>query len=256
MPSKTIRIRGVVLGGGSTLVCSPLVAATPRRLLAEARAVLRRKPDVLEWRVDYFAAVADPQAVVETGRALRRVAGATPLIFTRRSPREGGEPTALRGDDVVQLYDAVTSARIVDFVDFEMRNDARQVRQVIDDAHRRKVRVILSFHDFKRTPPLRTLVARFLEAGRLGGDVAKVAVMPRDRGDVLALLQALAIADAKSRVPLIGMSMGSLGAVSRVVGGLFGSSLTFAVGQGRSAPGQLPIADLRAALRLLERVSR
>lgn len=256
MPSKPIRIRGVVLGGGATLVCSPLVAATRARLLAEARAVLRRKPDILEWRVDHFAAIADTDAVVEAGRELRRLAGPTPIIFTRRSPREGGERTALRGDDVVRLYAAVASARLADFVDFEMGNGARQVRQVIEDAHRRKVRVILSFHDFKRTPPVRTLVARYLEAARLGGDVAKVAVMPRTRLDVLALLQATAEAEARSRIPLIGMSMGSLGAVSRLVGGLFGSSLTFAVGQGRSAPGQLPIADLRAALALLDRAPR
>ncbi len=47
--------------------------------------------------------------------------------------------------------------------------------------------------------------------------------------------------------------MGPLGAVTRMVGGLFGSTLSFAVGQGSSAPGQPPIADLRAAFELLER---
>ena len=49
-------------------------------------------------------------------------------------------------------------------------------------------RVILSYHNFGYTPGHDFLVQRFLEAERLGGDVAKVAVMPRDRADVLSLL--------------------------------------------------------------------
>ncbi len=98
---------------------------------------------------------------------------------------------------------------------------------------------------------------RFLEAERLGGDVAKVAVMPRDCADVLTLLAATAQADAKSRIPLISMAMGPFGSVTRMIGGEFGSSLSFAVGEGSSAPGQIPIADLaRGVRRLASRAGR
>jgi 3-dehydroquinate dehydratase-1 len=51
------------------------------------------------------------------------------------------------------------------------------------------------------------------------------------------------------------MAMGPLGALSRVAGGEFGSALTFAMGRDASAPGQLPIADLRVALDALRRAS-
>jgi len=34
--------------------------------------------------------------------------------------------------------------------------------------------------------------------------------------------------------------------VTRMIGGVFGSALSFAVGEGSSAPGQMPIADLNA----------
>jgi len=77
--------------------------------------------------------------------------------------------------------------------------------------------------------------------------------MPRDRMDVLALLAATAEADAKARIPLISMSMGPLGALTRMVGGAFGSSLSFAVGESASAPGQIPIADLVAVYDVLRR---
>ena len=248
-----IRVRRVTLGGDATLVCAPLVATTRAALLVEARAVLRNRPDVLEWRVDYFREIEDTQAVLEAGLALRKAIGDTALIFTRRSPREGGRASPLREDDVVELYKAICEARFADFVDYEMAQGAARVRRVVAAAHRRKVRVILSSHDFERTPSVRTMVARFARAGRMGADAAKLAVMPRSRLDALALLQATARAHATSRIPLIAMSMGPLGAVTRLVGGLFGSSLSFAVGAQASAPGQPRIEDLRAAFALLDR---
>ncbi len=251
--SRAIDMRGRKLGGKTPLICAPLVAATAAKLIDEARAVLKKKPDIIEWRVDYFEEIADTKAVIEAGRKLRRAIGNTPLIFTRRSPKEGGQPTSLDTADVVRLYAAIGAKKLADVVDFEMRNEPALMRKVIRTAHRQGVRVILSYHNFKRTPGVRTLRDRFLKAERLGADIAKVAVMPRNRSDVLALLAATAKADAKSRIPLISMSMGPMGAITRIVGGLFGSTLTFAVGEGASAPGQLPIADLREVFALLGR---
>jgi len=251
--AKVIDIRGRRLGGGTPLICSPLVGRTQERVLAEAAVVVAKKPDVIEWRVDYFGAIGDTAAVLETGRALRAAVGDIPVIFTRRSTREGGEAIALDDEGVVRLYDAVGGSRLVDFLDFEMGNDPEHLRRVAAAARQHGTRVILSYHNFGYTPGLDFLVQRFLEAERLGGDVAKVAVMPRDRGDVLTLLAATAQAEAKARIPLISMAMGPLGAVTRMIGGEFGSSLSFAIGEGSSAPGQMPIADLNAVHEVIRR---
>ena len=98
---------------------------------------------------------------------------------------------------------------------------------------------------------------------REGADLAKIAVWPTSADDVARLLGvcARATAGAGERsglgVPVAAMSMGALGAVSRVAPA-FGSALTFAVvpdeqGQARaSAPGQLPIQDVRRCLELLQ----
>lgn len=252
-PSKVIDIRGRKLGGDTPLICTPLVGRVRERVLAEAAAVSAKRPDVIEWRVDFFEQIVDTAAVLETGKALRTAVGDAPVIFTRRSRREGGEAVALGDEDVVRLYDAVGASGLVDFLDFEMGNDAGHVGRVVETAHRQAVRVILSYHNFGYTPGPEFLVQRFLEAERLGADVAKVAVMPRDRGDVLTLLLATAQADAKARIPLISMSMGPLGAVTRMIGGAFGSTLSFAIGEGSSAPGQMPIADLKAVYEIIAR---
>ncbi len=85
--------------------------------------------------------------------------------------------------------------------------------------------------------------------------MGKVAVMPRTREDVLTLLAATWQASQALEIPLISMSMGPMGAVSRIVGGVYGSALTFAVGKSSSAPGQIPIDDLRAALAIVGRAA-
>lgn len=250
---KVIDIRGRKLGGETPLTCSPLVGRTRERLLAEAANVAAKKPDVIEWRVDYFEGIADAKSVIDTGSAMRTTVGDTPLIFTRRSLKEGGESIAIDDEEVVRLYDAVAASGLVDFIDFEMGNDPEHVRRVRESTRRHATRLILSYHNFGDTPSQEFMVQRFLGAERLGADVAKVAVMPRNRADVLALLAATAEADDKARIPLISMSMGPLGSVTRMVGGVFGSSLSFAVGEGSSAPGQLPIADLNAVYDVIRR---
>lgn len=250
---KVIDVRGRKLGGETPLICAPLVGRTREHVLVEAASVVSKKPDVIEWRVDFFDGIADTAAVLDIGRALRAAAGDTPLIFTRRSVREGGEPIAIGDEGVVRLYDAVGASGLVDFLDFEMGNDPEHVRRIRERSRAHEVRLILSYHNFGYTPVLDFLVQRFLEAERLGADVAKVAVMPRDRADVLTLLAATTQADAETRIPLISMSMGPLGSVTRMIGGVFGSSLSFAVGEGSSAPGQIPIADLKAVFDVIRR---
>ena len=180
MPEKIIDIRGRKLGGETPLICTPLVGRTRERMLAETASVLGKRPDVIEWRIDYFQGIADTPMVLEVARAMRSAVGDTPIILTRRSIREGGEPIALDDEGVVRLYDAVCADASVDFVDFEMSNDAEHVRRVVAAARKAATRVILSYHNFSYTPAVDLLVQRFLEAERLGGDVGKVAVMPRD----------------------------------------------------------------------------
>ena len=75
-----------------------------------------------------------------------------------------------------------------------------------------------------------------------GADLPKLAVMPRCHTDVLELLAATAeMADHHPETPVITMSMGALGAVSRLAGETFGSAMTFANPGQASAPGQVSL---------------
>lgn len=232
-------------------VCAPLVAREPGELAAEARAVAAPAPDLLEWRVDFFSAIADTQAVLAAARELRAAAN-LPILFTRRSSMEGGQPIALDEAQVLALYAQVAASGCVDLLDFEMDRDRAHVDAVIALG----LPVVLSFHDFDATPSRMDLVARFRKAAQLGGAVAKVAVMPRSMQDVVTVLDATWQASQELAIPVVSMAMGPLGAVTRMCGGAFGSAMTFAVGQSASAPGQMPIADVKAAIAMLARAQR
>jgi 3-dehydroquinate dehydratase-1 len=252
--AKAIELHGKPVAGGKfPLICTPLVGRTHEQLLNEVQLVLAKKPDVLEWRVDFFEAIGNAAEVLSVASAIRALAGSVPLLFTRRSIREGGEKIALSEEQVIALYQAVCASRQIDLVDFEMSNDPAHIALVRDAAKANDIKLILSFHNFSFTPGLETLSQRFLQADQLGADIAKVAVMPRNLEDVLTLLTATLTASQKLSIPLISMSMGPYGSLTRLFGWTFGSALTFAVGASSSAPGQVPIEDLNTVLAILQK---
>jgi 3-dehydroquinate dehydratase I len=238
------------------LVCAPLVGRSTDRLAAEVAVVAAKRPDLLEWRVDFFEHIGDAARVIETAAQLKRAAAGIPILFTRRSSREGGQPIAIGEEQVVALYRAVCASGHVDLLDFEMGNDAAHVAAVRQAAHSAGLQLVLSFHDFNATPTAEALLAHFAQAQSLGADVAKVAVMPRSTDDVLTLLSATERASRSLSIPVVSMSMGPLGAVTRACGWTFGSAMTFAVGEGSSAPGQMPIEDIRQAIDILQRAQQ
>jgi 3-dehydroquinate dehydratase-1 len=252
--AKPIEVRGRPIGGGKLpAICTPLVGKSGEAVLAELAAILRKKPDLIEWRVDFFSGIADSHAVVDLARRIRRAAGATPILFTRRSTQEGGEPIPLSEEDVVRLYASVCESGCVDLVDFEMSNLSDHVRQVRDVSRKHDILMVMSYHNFRETPALDTLIQRFAQAQDLGADVGKVAVMPNDVEDVLTLLSATLQSSRRLKIPLISMSMGGYGSLTRLFGSVFGSAVTFAVGENSSAPGQVPIEDLETVLSIMRK---
>ncbi|HFB1518171.1 type I 3-dehydroquinate dehydratase, partial [Neisseria gonorrhoeae] len=95
-------------------------------------------------------------------------------------------------------------------------------------------------------------VCRLKQMEDCGADICKIAVMPQSSEDVLTLLSATLEAKRLVAKPVITMSMGQTGAVSRLAGQVFGSSITFGSGTQNSAPGQIGVSALRAALDCLE----
>jgi 3-dehydroquinate dehydratase-1 len=251
---KPILLNGKPVGSGRfPTICTPLIGRTREQVLAEIAMVLPKQPDLLEWRVDFFQKIDDAAAVVAMAGEIRQAAGGVPVLFTRRSTKEGGEPIPLSEAQVVALIEAVCARRLVELVDFEMNNDQHHVAQVRAASKACGIGLVLSFHNFQSTPPQAVLCQRFAQAQQLGADVAKLAVMPQRLEDVLSVLTATLESSQKLEIPVVSMSMGGYGAITRLFGGFFGSAMSFAVGATASAPGQVPIEDLNTVLGILQK---
>lgn len=252
--SRPIPLKNATLSADKEpLACAPLVGADEATVLREVAAIVPKRPDLLEWRVDFFTGIADTPRVVALARAIREEAAGIPIIFTRRSIREGGTAIPLDEAEVFALYEAVCRSGTVDLFDYELSVEAPYFERAVALARETGVRLIASFHNFQETPSATELVAKFVAMEKAGADVAKIAVMPKELRDVLTLLEATLTARETVGVPIISMSMGGYGSLSRLFGWVFGSSVSFAVGDKASAPGQVPIEQLNTVVEIVQR---
>ena len=244
-----VRLRGTALGTGVPKVCVPVVAPTPEAAAVAVRALPPGVADVVELRLDHLTgAAADPAVVTSAVRAVRdALPDDVPLLATFRSVAEGGVQPA---DDAT--YAAAVRASLVpgvDAVDVELA--AADLSALVADAHAAGVAVVVSHHDVAATPPAEAVVDVLRRQRAAGADVCKVAVMPHDADDVLALLTATRAVARDADRPVVTVAMGGLGLVSRLAGELVGSAMTFgSVGAG-SAPGQVDAVRVREVLALL-----
>lgn len=189
--------------------------------------------------------------MIETLKGMVEKAKGIPFLFTIRSEKEGGERISLSESEKVSLLAELCSTQLVDAVDYELMHDVTHIQQVSQAAKKHGVTLIVSYHDFDRTPEVDRLVQLFVNAESVGADIAKIAVMPHSYDDALTLLLATSHAKKQLSIPVISMAMAEYGAFTRMIGGLFGSVMTFAVGKESSAPGQVAIQDLNNVLSIV-----
>lgn len=243
-----ITIGGVVIGGALPRICVSLIAPNAPALLGQAEKIDAWEPDLMEWRIDGYHALDDEADCLNALRALRACIGGRPLILTCRMTDEGGIRPILQKKRLSLLQSLIRSGQ-VDLVDIEMANDEEFVREIKETAASYGVRLIFSHHDFAGTPDLATIVGILEKAQIMGADIAKIAVTPTCHEEIFTLMRATLKARTEAlKIPMITMAMGDLGRVTRIAGGLFGSDITFAAGETVSAPGQIPLHELRRAM--------
>ncbi|WP_369915469.1 type I 3-dehydroquinate dehydratase [Xanthomonas sp. NCPPB 3005] len=246
--TKVLDVRGVRIGEGAPKTIVPITATTAEEALAQAaRIAANADTDIAEWRIDYLDNALDGKALARLGPQVAKALHGKPLLLTFRTKAEGGA-RPIADADYGTLYATLLQARFADLLDVEMFRDAAVVQALVAQAHAAGVSVVMSSHDFQRTPDTAEIVARLQRQQALGADVLKIAVMPRDAGDVLKLLDATWQLRRSSDRPLLTMAMGGTGVVSRLSGETFGQALTFGMLGKASAPGQVEVGRLREVL--------
>ena len=236
-----VDIRGCRIGEGRPKVILPIVERAEAAILEKAAQFSTLQAECVEWRADWFQDCRDPAAVARCLQKLRVALGSKLLLVTIRTKAEGGE-LALRHTEYTDLLHTILDTDCADLLDIEFFTAGADLPLLVEQAHTAGVPVVCSSHDFAKTPPRAELVKRMVQMQQAGADLPKLAVMPQSRTDVLELLAATAeMAEHHPETPVITMSMGALGAVSRLAGEAFGSAMTFANPGQASAPGQVSL---------------
>ncbi|MFR7479017.1 MAG: type I 3-dehydroquinate dehydratase [Acutalibacteraceae bacterium] len=245
-------VRSCAFGTGHEKICVPLTAPDTPSLRQQAKAAIHAGCDLVEWRVDAMKDGLAIDVMRPALRALREEVGEKPILFTFRTKEEGGLAPA-----AWEAYEALYRAAVeepdgADLFDVELNRGEERVTKLARDIQEKSGWVVMSYHDFHKTPEQTEIQAIFRRMAEKGADIGKVAVMPQTKRDVLTLMQASAWASEMYKDRLfIAISMGPLGMLSRLSGYLTGSCLTFGTAGRSSAPGQPPAGALRAALSLL-----
>ncbi|MGJ7919645.1 type I 3-dehydroquinate dehydratase [Neobacillus sp. LXY-4] len=250
---STLTIKNITVGEGIPKIIIPLVGANEGQILQEAEYVKSLQPDVVEWRVDLFEQVEDLPSVQKMVSKIREVIGDILLLFTFRSHKEGGNKV-ISDSFYVLLNQAAIRSEKIDLIDVELFNEAKNIEAIVSLAKKHGVFVIMSNHDFEKTPVKDEIVNRLRKMQEYGADIPKIAVMPTSVADVITLLDATDTMKTQyADRPIITMSMGGTGVISRLAGEVFGSAFTFGAGSAASAPGQIPVKELRDVLEILHK---
>jgi 3-dehydroquinate dehydratase-1 len=198
--------------------------------------------DILEIRIDLLDIknLQDSIQVIEDIKSTTNL----PCIVTNRSQTEGGRWAGSEEDRIAILLSVLP---FVDALDIELSSDDMMLELAIARGRTSGKTVIISSHDFAATPTVAEMKKILDESFKLGADIAKLAVMPNSRQDVLNLLQVT----LDTQAPVCTISMGDMGKHSRIVAPFYGSVLTYGSVNNAFAPGQLKVDELKTAMEML-----
>lgn len=236
---------------GNTKIAVPITGHTAGQIQEQAKTAIAFKPDVIEWRIDYYDDVLKPDAYLQTAQKVQAILGDTILLTTFRTAEEGGQRT-IDEKAYTKLYQSIIENSLTDMLDIEDHFNEATISQLVYLAHQHNISVILSAHEFQGTPPALEIINILEQMQSQNADIAKIAAMPHKFKDVLTVMKATSIESEKLEIPIIAISMGNLGKISRMTAPLFGSVMSFATVGDASAPGQIAIETLRKEMKTFD----
>lgn len=250
--TKPVKVKDTLLGAGLPKICVPVTATRREDILNQTWAAKNAGADLVEWRADFFAFLENKDMAIETLCAAAGILGRIPLLFTIRTKAEGGNRDLLL-EDYINFNLLAAKTKKADLIDVEFFGEEKEKKALIRSLQKEGAKVVASSHDFEKTDQEELLLKRFCDMEASGADLLKIAVMPKSFQDVAAIMEATKEMKKRTEKPLISMSMGSMGSISRISGESFGSCLTFGTVGEASAPGQFPIEDLRVMIKAIHR---
>jgi len=197
--------------------------------------------DLVEIRADGLTDFSQITKLLKQAKSVTNL----PIIFTLRTKKEGG---AFNGTEAERIDCIKENMDLADIIDIELKMDEAERDEIINIAKEKEITVILSYHDFEKTPVEDEMISVLKEGEAAGADIAKLAVTANFGGDVIRLLNVTQEMTKKLKIPLCTLSMGKAGTISRIAAPIFGSAITYGYVTRETAPGQLSVRELDSML--------
>lgn len=209
------------------MICIPIQSTT----LAELKRRLQKVPvraDLVEVWIDHLPTDINAQDIIAASKK--------PLLIVNKPKREKGHWPGTEKQRIDRLKQFAQPG--VRYLDIGVDTDPKLIKELIKN--KKKSKIIISYHNFERTPSGTALEKIVKKGFRLGADIVKIATLAQKKEDNIEVLKLL-----KKKKSLAVMCMGEKGKISRVAGPMLGSQLTFvsADEQAKTAPGQLTLKE-------------
>ena len=228
-----------------TLICVPITEANVPDAVEAMKKAKEKGADLVELRLDYIGDLDD----TKIGDLVDGVE--IPKIVTIRPESDGGFWKGEENDRINHLQTCLSFG--AEYVDIEESTDIGWRYEVSKSCKDNGAKMIISHHDFKRTPSKQEMIDICKNEFAAGANIAKIAVAPKSMEDVANVLSVIEYFKDQGK-NIIGIAMGKLGVVTRIAGPQVGAYLTYASLEKdkESAEGQLPIENVKTILEILK----
>lgn len=218
-------------------LCACITEKTAEDCIKVAKAI---DTELIEHRIDFMDEIKNLDRIYNATK--------TPVIATNRSVKCGGHSRSSEEKRIAHLLSAIDAGCAM--VDIELETEEGLKQRVMEKARERNCKIIISMHDFKKTPDTEELLGIMRREKEQGADIGKIVTIANSVEDCHSVL-GLLLEARKEDFPLVAFAMGELGRFTRIVALLYGAPFTYVSVNESVAPGQLSVNVTRKILKEL-----
>ena len=250
---SSLKIKGMEIGNGKPKICVSIVERNLNDILLYAKKILESDAEIVEWRADFFENAINKNEVIQAAKSINNILGNLPIIFTFRNKDEGGIINIDRSY-YLEVIKSISEMGIFDFIDIELSKIDTYTKDIINEVKKNGTNVIMSYHIFKDDYKIENIIKLSQEMVNMDADIVKVALMCESPMRLIEILDFSQRFVSDYSIPSIVIAMGKEGALSRVLGEKFGSSITFCSLEKSSAPGQINVSDAKKMINMVHKI--
>jgi 3-dehydroquinate dehydratase-1 len=224
-------------------VSIPLVQEELDNIENKVEIALKENVNFIEFRFDYLKEFENLDNILERVSLYKKQS-----IYTLRPISDGGNFSKAESERIILLKKLALARPMLLDVEF---NSISRNNELADFIDQNNVRILISWHDFSKTPD-KAILVDLVDKMRVFSNFIKIVTTANSIDDSINVLELYKTIDTS--LNLIAFSMGDLGTITRVLCNIIGDSpFTYASIEKAVAPGQLTIKQTKSLYSLFHK---